>query len=137
MASFKPFSFLLIHLSFPYLNRKSIPISFPFLGFNLTPPTLSINQANSFVSKGSPSLRDTVNFIEYVSFPSHAQVSMDEAKRSKYISLKDLASLPPQKSATPPYPGNMKTRYVKVKKPLFKDGIRVYWQEISVRDEDA
>lgn len=62
---------------------------------------------------------------------------MDEAKRSKYVSLKDLASLPPQKAATPPYPGNMKTRYVKVKQPLFKDGIRVYWQEISVRDEDA
>lgn len=60
----------------------------------------------------------------------------DVNKPSKYVSLKDLIPLHKVGTLTPPYPGNFKTRYVKIKEPFFKDGVKIYWQEVRTREED-
>ena len=49
------------------------------------------------------------------------------------VTLEELIPLRPWKTQTPPFPGNQKARYVKVKEPLLKDGARVFWvQQKSV-----
>ncbi|KAL5845374.1 hypothetical protein ACOSQ3_011429 [Xanthoceras sorbifolium] len=60
-----------------------------------------------------------------------------KANSPKYVSLKDLIPSFPDGTPTLPYPGNIKTRYVKVKRPLFtKDGVKIHWLEVRFREEE-
>ena len=55
----------------------------------------------------------------------------------KYVSLKDIMPTFPIGTPTPPYPRNVKTRYVKVKQPSFRgDGVEIHWREVRFREEE-
>ncbi|GLU04628.1 hypothetical protein SLE2022_217660 [Rubroshorea leprosula] len=56
-------------------------------------------------------------------------------ERPRLESLKDLTSMPGPRSPCPQYPGFLKTRYVKVKEPVFRNGVRVYWDEVPLHKE--
>lgn len=45
----------------------------------------------------------------------------------RLVTLEELVPLCPWKTPAPPFPGNQKGQYVKVKKPLLRDGTEVFW----------
>ena len=59
----------------------------------------------------------------------------DKPPAPRYESLKDLISLPGSTTSTPAYPGYLKMRYVKLEKPLYKNGVAIYWDEVPLRKE--
>ena len=53
--------------------------------------------------------------------------------------LKDLVPLSPWKTPLPPFSTTRSLVYIKVKEPLLKDGVRVYWEAMTVlhkQDDD-
>ncbi|XVE56216.1 hypothetical protein DITRI_Ditri03aG0219900 [Diplodiscus trichospermus] len=51
------------------------------------------------------------------------------------ITLKDLVPLSPWKTSTPPFCRSCCPIYIKIKEPLLKDGVTVYWQAMAVHRE--
>ena len=49
------------------------------------------------------------------------------SEKPRLVALEELVPLCPWRTQTPPFPGNQKVQYVKVKRPLIKDGARVFW----------
>ncbi|KAK7376672.1 hypothetical protein VNO80_02086 [Phaseolus coccineus] len=52
----------------------------------------------------------------------------------KLIELKDLRRLRPWN--TPSLPLSKVGRYMKVKEPIYRNGVRVYWQQVIEEDEE-
>ena len=55
----------------------------------------------------------------------------------RLVTLKELVPLRPWSTPTPPFPGNQNGQYVKIKKPILKDGTMIFWAPKSLlRIED-
>ncbi|KAG2698261.1 hypothetical protein I3843_07G142200 [Carya illinoinensis] len=63
---------------------------------------------------------------------------MDSAKQSRLMPLTDLMPLQPWKTPAPLFPENYQNRqYIKLKKPVVRDGNKVFWQpETLVKRDD-
>ncbi|PON34904.1 hypothetical protein PanWU01x14_340440 [Parasponia andersonii] len=53
---------------------------------------------------------------------------MVSTESERLVTLKELVPLHPWRTPSPPFPGNKNGQYVKIKKPILKDGrTKVFW----------
>lgn len=62
--------------------------------------------------------------------------SLNKEQQPKLIELKDLKPLCPWKTPSPPLSELRGLQYMKLKKPILKDGVKVYWENKYLAEED-